>query len=118
MRTFFLAALNRFIGNKPRIPATTQIFSPSMRPACDVALVLIWHAKRESIQFDATRLRKVKNIFVAVVEKSFGIDRLKMAKRFDTVFDPHPALRVGVGNATGRSAERIEVRVGRTGRSF
>ena len=52
-----------------------------MRPACDVALVLIWHAKCQPIQFDATRLRKVKNIFVAVVEKSFGIDRLKMTKR-------------------------------------
>src|SRR5215471_7557528 len=81
MRPFFLPALNGLVRNEPCVPAATQILSPSMRPACDVALVLIWHAKCESIQFDATRLRKVKNIFVTVVEKSLGIDRLKMAKR-------------------------------------
>src|SRR4029077_9384975 len=51
-----------------------------MRPARDVALVLVRHAKSQSIQFDATGLREMKNIFVAIVEKSRRIDRLKMAK--------------------------------------
>ena len=107
MRPFFLAALNCFVGDEPRVPAATQIFSPSMRPTRDVALVLIRHAKREPIQFDATGLREMKNIFVAIVEKSRRIDRLEMTKRFDTAFDPHLALRVRVGIATGRSAERM-----------
>ena len=52
-----------------------------MRPARDVALVLIRNAKRQPVQFDATGLREMKNIFVAIVEKSRRIDRLEMAKR-------------------------------------
>ena len=81
MRPFFLAALNCFVGDEPRVPAATQIFSPSMRPTRDVALILIRNAKRQPIQFDATGLREMKNIFVAIVEKSRRIDRLEMAKR-------------------------------------
>src|SRR4029077_3473101 len=81
MRPFFLAALNCFVRDEPRVPATTQIFSPSMRPTRDVALVLIRNAKREPIQFDATGLREMKNIFVAIVEKSRRIDRLEMTER-------------------------------------
>ena len=81
MRPFFLAALNCFVGDEPRVPAATQIFSPSMRPTRDVALILIRNAKRQPIQFDATGLREMKNVFVAIVEKSRRIDRLEMAKR-------------------------------------
>src|SRR5206468_12230059 len=71
MRPFFLAALNCFVKNKPRIPATTQIVSASMSPSRNVALVLIRHAKCKPIQFDATRLGEMKNIFVAIVKESF-----------------------------------------------
>ena len=67
MRPFFLAALNCFVGDEPRVPAATQIFPPSMRPTRDVALVLIRHPKRQPVQFDATGLREMKNIFVAIV---------------------------------------------------
>ena len=81
MRPFFLAALNCFVGDEPRVPAATQIFSPSMRPTRDVALILIRNAKRQPVQFDATGLREMKNIFVAIIEKSRGIDRLEMTKR-------------------------------------
>ena len=108
MRPFFLAALNCFVGDEPRVPAATQIFSPSMRPTRDVALVLIRNAKREPIQFDATGLREMKNIFVAIVEKSRRIDRLEMTKRFDTAFDPHLALRVRLSLAR-ESAARSRV---------
>ena len=114
MRPFFLAALNRFVGDEPRVPAATQIFSPSMRPPRDVALILIRNAKCQSIQFDATRLREVENIFVAIVEKSRRIDRLEMTNRFDTAFDPHLALRVRLSLAR----ERMEVRVGVAGFSI
>ena len=57
----------------------------------------------------------MKNVFVAIVQKSLRIDRLEMAKRFDSAFDPHLALRVRAGIATWRSAERIKVRVERGG---
>ena len=81
VRPFFLAVLNCFVGDEPRVPAATQIFSPSMRPTPDVALILIRNAKRQSIQSDATRLREMKNVFVAIIEKSRGIDRLEMTER-------------------------------------
>ena len=80
MRPFFLTALNCFVGDEPRVPAATQIFSPSMRPARDVALVLIRHTEGEPIEFDAARGRKMKNVFVAIVQKALGIDRLEMTK--------------------------------------
>ena len=67
MRSFFLTALNCFVRNEPRVATTTQIFSPSMRPTRDVALILIRNAERQPIQFDATGLREMKNIFVAIV---------------------------------------------------
>src|SRR5262249_60853752 len=80
MRPFFLAALNGFVGNEPCVPAATQIFSASMRPTRDVALILIRHAKGQPVQFDAAGLRKMKNVFMAIIEKSRRIDRLKMAE--------------------------------------
>src|SRR5919109_1940694 len=115
MRTFLVAALNCCIRNEPRVPATAQIASASVSPSSDIAFVLIWYAKGDPIQFDPSRLRKVKNVFVAIVEKSFGIDRLKVAECFGVSFNPHLALRVRAGIATGRSAERIEVRIARRG---
>src|SRR5258707_9064425 len=81
MRPFFLPTLNCFVGDEPRVSAATQIVPLSMTPARDVALVLIRHAKREPIQLNPTGLREMKNIFVAIVEKSRRIDRLEMAKR-------------------------------------
>src|SRR5438093_13622889 len=55
----------------------------------------------------------MKNIFVAIVKKARRIDWFEMAVCFDSAVDPHLALRVWVEIATGRSAERIEVRVRR-----
>jgi hypothetical protein len=52
-----------------------------MRPSRDVALVLIRHTKREPIKSDVARSRKMKNVFVAIVQKALGIDRLEMTKR-------------------------------------
>src|SRR6476620_9653204 len=63
MRPFFLAALNCLVRNEPGVPPATQIFSPSMRPARDVALVLIGNSKCQPVQFNATGLREMKNIF-------------------------------------------------------
>ena len=101
MRPLFLAALNCFIGNEPSVPATPQIIPASMRPPRDIALVLIWHTQGQPIQFDGTRIREMKNIFVAVIEKPRRIDRFEMPECFEATFDPHPALRVRVGSRLG-----------------
>src|SRR5262249_36264470 len=109
MRPLFLMALNRFVGNEPCVPAATQILSASMRPTRDVALILIRHAKRQPVQFDAARLCEMKNVFMTIIEKSRRIDRLEMTKSLEATFDLHPALRVRLSLVR----ERIKVRVGR-----
>ena len=52
-----------------------------MRPASDVALVLVRNAECKPIDVDLAVDGEVKNVFVAVVQKSFGTDRLKMSER-------------------------------------
>jgi hypothetical protein len=80
VRPFLLAILNCFVRNEPRVPTATQIVSPSMAPASDIALIHIRYPKRQPIQFDATGLREMENVFVAIIEKSRRIDRLEMTK--------------------------------------
>ena len=81
MRSFLLAALNCFVGNEPRVAATAQIGPSSVRPARDVALVLIGHAESKPLDFNSSRLRKVKEVLVAIVKKPFRIDWLEMTVR-------------------------------------
>ena len=50
MRSLFLPALNRFIGNKPRITAAAKVGSARVRPAGDVAFILIRNAKRKPVE--------------------------------------------------------------------
>src|SRR5512132_3376204 len=78
-----------------------------MRPARDVAFVLIWNAQGKPINFNSSGLRKVKDVLVAIVKKPLRIDWLEMTKRFYRCFDPDLALRVRLSLAR----ERIEVRV-------
>ena len=80
MRAFPLAALNRCVGNEPGVAATTLVASASVRPAGDVALVLIRNSEREPVDIDLAVDGEMKNVFVAIVEKSFRADRLEMAK--------------------------------------
>ena len=65
MRTLFVATLDRAVRNEPRIATTTQIAPARVLPTGDVALVLIRHAQGEAIDFGASGLREVKNVFVA-----------------------------------------------------
>ena len=73
-----------------------------MRPARDVAFVLIRNAEGKPIDFNSSRLRKVKDILVAIVKKPLRIDWLEMTKRFDRCFDPHLAHRVRLSLARAR----------------
>jgi len=57
-----------------------------MTPARDIAFVLIRNAKREPINFDATGFRKMENVFVAIIEKTLRINRLKMTVRLEIAF--------------------------------
>ena len=50
MRPLFFPALNRFVGNEPGVAATAPIAAAGVRPARDVALVLIRDAEREPIE--------------------------------------------------------------------
>src|SRR5438477_630366 len=70
MRTFLRAILNSFVGDEPGVSATTQIAAARMRPACDIGFVLIGNAEREPFDRRLALSRKVKNIFVAIVEKT------------------------------------------------
>lgn len=78
-----------------------------MRPAGDVAFVLVRYSEGEPLDFNSSGLRKVKNVLVAIVKKPLRIDWLEMTKRFYRCFDPHLALRVRLSLAR----ERIEVRI-------
>src|SRR5205823_320995 len=79
MRAFPRPALNGFVRDEPGIATASQIAAPCMRPARNIAFVLIWNSKREPVNFNATGLRKVKNIFVAVVYESLRIDWFEMS---------------------------------------
>src|SRR6267143_4685511 len=90
MRSLLLAALNCLIGNKPRAATTTKIASACVRPARDVAFVLIRDPKRKPINFDTARFREVKNVFVAIVQETPGADGLEMSIRSNitiSIFD-------------------------------
>src|SRR5215475_2287671 len=116
MRSLFFTTLNRLIWNEPCVTATAQIAPASVRPARDVSLILIRNAESKPFDFNLSGLREMKDVFVTIIKKPFGIDWLEMTERFDTSFDPHLALRVRLGGiATGRSVERIGVKVAHVG---
>src|ERR1041384_219838 len=81
VRSFFFPALNCFVRNEPRVATATEIAPARVGPAGDVAFVLIWNSYGKPIEFDTTGLREVKNIFVAIIQESFGADRLEMPIR-------------------------------------
>src|SRR5207244_6161987 len=70
MRAFFRSTLNRLVRNEPGVAAAMQIAPARMRPARDVRFVLIRHADRQPIQLDARGFGEMKDVFVAVVQKS------------------------------------------------
>src|SRR5436305_1629437 len=80
MRAFLFATLNRLVGNEPSVTATTRVASARMRPARNVALVLIRNTESEAVDVDLAVEREMKNVFVAVVQKSFRADRLEVSK--------------------------------------
>ena len=81
MGSLFLAALNRFVRNKPGVAAATQVASTRVRPTGNVAFVLVRNADGTPIELYPSGFRKVKQVFVAIVQKPFRTDRLEMAMR-------------------------------------
>ena len=71
MWPLLFAALDCFVRNEPGVAAAACVASASMGPARDVALVLIWGAERETVDVDLAIDGEMKNVFVAVVQKSF-----------------------------------------------
>ena len=80
MRAFLFATLNRLVGNEPGVTATPFVASARVRPARDIALILIRNAEGEAVDVDLAVEREMKNVFVAIVQKSFRADRLEVAK--------------------------------------
>src|SRR5436309_13636281 len=72
-----------------------------MRPARDVAFVLIWNPDSEPIQFDTSGFGEMKNIFVTIVQEALRADRLEMTVRASCC-RRCPACRAG---AMGRRVE-------------
>jgi len=81
MRSFFRATLDCFVRNEPGVAAAASVAPARVRPAGDVALILVGHAERKPVNVDLAVDGEVKNVFVAVVQKSFRTDRLKMSER-------------------------------------
>ena len=80
MRPFFFAALNRLVGNKPSVTAAALVASARVRPARNIAFVLVRDAKREPVDVDLAVEGKVKNVLVAIVQKSFRADWFEMSE--------------------------------------
>jgi len=99
--SFFLAALNCLVGNEPRVAATAQITPMSVRPAPDVAFVLVRNPDCEAVELYTPGFREVKEAFMTIVKKPLRIDWLEMTVRFYRGFDTRLA----------RSAGKIEVRI-------
>src|SRR5207247_8715118 len=81
MRSLFCAALNRFVGDEPGIATASQIAAPCMRPARNIAFVLIWNSKREPINFSVYGFCEMEDVFVAIVLESVRIDWFDMSVR-------------------------------------
>src|SRR5205823_11080041 len=81
MRPLLFAALDRLIRNEPRVAAATFVPSPRVRPAGDVALVLIRNAEREAVDVDFAADGEMENVFVTIVHESFRADRLEVTER-------------------------------------
>src|SRR5438270_6523067 len=90
---FFLAPLNRLIGNEPGIAATTAIAPARVRPARNVAFVLIWNAEREPVDRCFSLGREMKNVFMAVVQETLRVNRFEMSEGRCAGLCPRPALR-------------------------
>src|SRR2546427_13010932 len=86
MRSFLCAAQDRFVRNEPRVATTTEIASSRMCPARDVGFVLIRNPESKPFNFNSPRFREVKDIFVAIVQKTLRINRLKMTVRLEIAF--------------------------------
>ena len=72
---------DRLVGNEPGIAAAAPIASARVAPARDVALVRVRNAEREPIDRRATFGREMKNVFVAIIQKTRRTDRLEMSAR-------------------------------------
>jgi hypothetical protein len=57
-----------------------------MAPPRNVTFVLIGNPNREAIELGAAGFRKMKNVFMTIVQKPLGTDWLEMTMRLEIVF--------------------------------
>ena len=86
VRPLFDAVLNCLVRNEPGTAAAARITATRMAPARDVAFVLIRNTESKPINFDSSRFREVKNVFMRIVQEPLRIDRLEMTMRLKIAF--------------------------------
>src|SRR5262249_19368711 len=75
VRAIAIAALDRLVGDEPRIAAAADALRGPV-PSPDVRLILIRHAEREAIERRRAFGREVEDELVAVVQEPIAVDRL------------------------------------------
>jgi hypothetical protein len=80
MRALLIAALNRVVGNEPRVPAAPTVVAAGL-PASNVRRVLVLDANGTTIERRLPARREVKDELVTVVDEPRTIDRFVMADR-------------------------------------
>ena len=91
MRPILFAALNRVVGNEPRVAAAAQVLG-GRAPAGDVRLVLISHADRLAAERRVAVGREMEHELVTVVQEALAVDWLVVADR-EIVLEPGARAR-------------------------
>src|SRR5262245_20454127 len=94
MRPIPVAALNRLVGDEPRIAAAAHPFGAGA-PAGNARLILIGHAQSQTIERRGAGVGEVEDELVAVVQIAIAVDRLVM---------PDRQIALETGSGTGRTA--------------
>src|SRR5262245_49154511 len=77
----FLSVHNGFVRNKPSVSATAAIASARVTPARDITFVGIRNSQGEAVDRGATFRSEMENIFMAIVQIAWRVDRLEVAAR-------------------------------------
>src|SRR5438128_818064 len=78
VRTVLVAALNRLVGDEPRVPPAAHV-PPAGRPPVHIRSVLVLHPDRAAIQRRPSIRRELEDEFLAVVDEAIAVDRLVVA---------------------------------------
>ena len=73
------SGLDGFVGDEPCVAAAAEVLAAGVAPACDIGLIYVGHAGGAAIKGGVSSFGQVEDVFVAVVDVAFRIDRLEVA---------------------------------------